>query len=82
MSLQVEVRTIWPATALSGENLDPVATFTKCDLAEKGSHHLSAARMDLALCVVPIGQLTVNQLQLVFPKKELVSGRGQHVPIL
>ena len=46
--------------APSGENLDPVATLTKCDLAEKGSHHLSAARVDLAQWVVPTGQRSLK----------------------
>lgn len=38
-----------------GKNLDPVATFAKCDLAKKGSHRLSGAWMHW-LCVVPTGQ--------------------------
>lgn len=46
--------------ARSGENLDPVATFIKCDLAQEGSHHLSAAKMDLAPWVVPTGQLSLK----------------------
>ena len=46
--------------APSGENLDPVATLTKCDLAEKGSHHLSAARVDLAQWVIPTGQRSLK----------------------
>lgn len=43
-----QIRASWFVTALSAERRDLVATFTKCDLAERRRQHLSGARVDLA----------------------------------
>lgn len=60
ISLQLKVKMSWSTAVLSGENFNPVATFTKCDLAEKDSRYLSEARMDLALGTFPTGQLSLK----------------------
>lgn len=60
VSLQLKVRMSWPNAVLSGKNFNAVATFTKCDLAEKDSCYLSEARMDLALGTFPTGQLSLK----------------------
>lgn len=61
-----------------GENLDLVATFTKCDLAEKGSHRLSAASMDLALCCSHWPVLLKPAATGPSKRKNLCQARGKY----